>query len=139
MDSKSRINKIANRIITSYMALKIPVGYSIATNTKHVLMAKFGCEFSDEQIEEIFARFLDVVVFGLIRDTNNVGSGLPQAEDFYNIAYEVYQQDLQQEQEDADDEIPLDRWGDQLDPTGQSGGGDLNDMGLEVGGAPKRF
>lgn len=98
----------------SYMVLKVPVGYSLLKNAKAIIEHKTGTKVDDEDLEEIFARFLDLVVFGLMKDTENVGSAMPSADAFVEVADEVltnsdkYDDELDFDDEDEDEELRFD-------------------------------
>lgn len=105
-----KIEKVADKIVNSYMALKIPVGYSFIHNAKQILQQQFGCEIDDDQLQEVFARFLDAIIFGLIKDTQNVGGAMPTAENFYAIALEVLQNSYDENEDDEDEDEDLSRY-----------------------------
>jgi hypothetical protein len=103
MDNK-KAQKIANNIMQkkAYMVLKVPVGYALLKNSKDVLQKKIGIGVQDEDLEEIFARFIDLVIFGLMKDTENVGTSMPSADAFVQVAEEVLQ-DNYDDSEDFED------------------------------------
>lgn len=108
-------DKIASRTKEAYLMLKVPVGYSLMRNTRALLLNQMGTDATDEDLEEIFARFLDLVIFGLMRDSNQIGSSFPSPEHFYEVVKEVMEQ-KQAEQNDGDfsyDEFRFDDNGDQ--------------------------
>ena len=94
-------DKIATRTVEAYLMLKVPVGYSLLRNTKALLQSQMGADVSDEDLEEIFARFLDLVIFGLMRDSNQIGSSFPSPEHFYEVVQEVMQQN--EDEQNSDD------------------------------------
>jgi hypothetical protein len=108
---KKKAQKIANNIMQkkAYMVLKVPVGYALLKNSKDVLQKKIGIQVQDEDLEEIFARFIDLVIFGLMKDTENVGTSMPSADAFVQVAEEVlqdnYDSDEDFEDSDFDDDI----------------------------------
>lgn len=105
MKTKIRVaaaNKIAERLLTSYMVLKVPLGYALVRNAKSAIEQQTGAQIEDEDLEEIFARFLDLVVFALMKDTQS-GAQMPKPEEFYAVAKEV----LDSLNEDEEDEEGL--------------------------------
>jgi hypothetical protein len=103
MKTKKIADKIASRVVNSYMVLKVPLGYSLVRNAKQIIEQQTGISVADEDLEEIFARFLDLVVFGLTKDTENVGSSMPQPDSFYQVAKEVLESS--DEYDDDEDEL----------------------------------
>jgi len=94
-------DKIATRKIEAYLMLKVPVGYSLMRNARALLQNQLGFQASDEDMEEIFARFLDLVIFGLMRDSDQLGGAFPSPEHFYEVVKEVQLQKQMEEQPDA--------------------------------------
>lgn len=105
MDSK-KAQKIANNIMQkkAYLVLKVPVGYALLKNSKDVLQNKVGLRVDDEDLEEIFSRFLDLVIFGLMKDTENMGNSMPSADAFIQVAEEVLEDKYENEDEEFEDE-----------------------------------
>jgi len=101
-NNKKIADRIASRTVEAYLMLKVPVGYSLMRNTKALIQSQLGAEAQDEDLEEIFARFLDLVIFGLMRDSNQIGSSFPSPEHFYEVVKEVMQEQDTQDQDDGD-------------------------------------
>lgn len=97
-------NKIAERVLTSYMVLKVPLGYALVKNAKAIIEQHTGADIEDEDLEEIFARFLDLVVFALVKDTQ-AGGEMPQPDEFYAVAKEVLDSLKEDEDEDEGDDF----------------------------------
>ncbi len=89
--------KIANRIIQSYLMLKVPVGYALVKNCRSLIEARTGEAVDDEELENVLIRFLDLTLFYL----NKEGTTPNLKEEFYNITDEV----LSNREEDEDEEL----------------------------------
>ena len=82
-------HKVADRIVNSYMVLKVPVGYSFIHNAKSIISAHAGVDVADEDLEAIIARFLDLVIFSLTKDPERAGDAMPSTDQFFQIVDEV--------------------------------------------------
>ena len=82
-------HSVANRLVNSYMVLKVPVGYSFIHNAKAIISAHCGISVEDEDLEAIIARFLDLVIFNLTKDPDHAGDSMPSTDQFFQIADEV--------------------------------------------------
>jgi len=101
MNKNSIVEKIAQRSIESYIMLKLPLGYSLVQNAKSIVKNHAGVDIQDEDLEEVLARFLDLIVFSLMKDVKDLGSEMPQPDAFYKIVGDV----IKESQEDGDIEF----------------------------------
>jgi len=104
---------IANRIVNSYMVLKVPVGYSFIHNAKAIINAHCGYQIEDEDLEAIIARFLDLVIFSLTKDPEHAGDAMPSTDQFFQIVDEVLQSSENRYGDDEDMDDDMDRYDDE--------------------------
>lgn len=118
-NSKKIADKIASRTIESYLMLKVPVGYSLMKNTKALIESQLGEAPTDDELEEIYARFLDLVIFGLMRDVKEIGTSFPEPNHFYDVVKEVMQESSQDQDDDDQDFYSQFRFDADMDDEGQ--------------------
>lgn len=98
-------NKIADRIINGYLTVKVPIGYAFIRRAKGLIESKLGESPSDDELESIASRLLDLVLYALSNEGQpSEGQKMPSMEDFFQIAQEVMHEDDEDEEEGDDEE-----------------------------------
>src|SRR5271166_5558721 len=66
MSAKTR--KVADRIISGYITVKVPVGYAVVKKIKGLVESSGKGTPSDEELEEIASRFLDLALYSVTQE-----------------------------------------------------------------------
>ena len=82
-------NRIAERIITGFLTVKVPIGYAFIRNARGLIESKMGTAPTDDQLESIASRFLDLALFYLTQPDEGGNFKMPTSDDFFKIVEEV--------------------------------------------------